>query len=193
MVVQWPAWRSPVAFSAPLGALRRPRGPNAGLCGPKAPVGHLCKREIAAGLTLAGWKGADAPRRARRARTSTRRCGQRSFPLSPLRRAPWWTPRGFANMLPLGSTASRAQEATHDAPNSCSRRRSSWRATSSCKLFCELCCAHPPTARARAYCGLRLHPATPTLHSCAQAQQTCQHGKILSVPHGSASCMGKLV
>ena len=58
MVVQWPAWRSPAAFSAPLGALRRPRGPNAGLCGPKAPVGHLCKREIAAGLTLAGWKGA---------------------------------------------------------------------------------------------------------------------------------------
>ena len=58
MVVQWPAWRSPAAFSAPLGALRRPRGPNAGLCGPKAPVGHLCKRETAAGLTLAGWKGA---------------------------------------------------------------------------------------------------------------------------------------
>ena len=66
MLGQWPAWRSPVAFSAPLGALRRPRGPNAGLCGPKAPVGLLCKREIAAGLTLAGWKGADAPRRAHR-------------------------------------------------------------------------------------------------------------------------------
>ena len=49
-----------------LGALCRPRGPNAGLCGPTAPVGHLCKREAAAGLTLAGWKGADAPRRARR-------------------------------------------------------------------------------------------------------------------------------
>ena len=121
-------------LAAAWGELCRPHGPNAGLCGPKAPVGHLCKRGAAAGLTLAGWKGADAPRRARRARTSTRRCGQRSFP-----------------------------------------------------------CAHPPTARARAYCGLRLHPATPTLHSCAQAQQTCQHGKILPVPHGSASCMGKLV
>ena len=58
MVVQWPAWRSPAAFSAPLGALRRPRGPNAGLCGPKAPVGHLCKRGAAARLTLAGWKAA---------------------------------------------------------------------------------------------------------------------------------------
>ena len=96
-------------LAAALGALCRPRGPNAGLCGPTAPVGHLCKRGAAAGLTLAGWKGADAPRRARRARTSTRRCGQRSFPLSPLRRAPRWTPRGFANVVALGSTASRAQ------------------------------------------------------------------------------------
>ena len=53
-------------LAAALGALCRPRGPNAGLCGPKAPVGHLCKRGAAAELTLAGWKGADAPRRARR-------------------------------------------------------------------------------------------------------------------------------
>ena len=53
-------------LAAALGALCRPRGPIAGLCGPTAPVGHLCKRGAAAGLTLAGWKGADAPRRARR-------------------------------------------------------------------------------------------------------------------------------
>ena len=66
VVGQWPAWRSPAPFSAPWGALCRPRGPNAGRCGPTAPVGHLCKRGAAAGLTLAGWKGADAPRRARR-------------------------------------------------------------------------------------------------------------------------------
>ena len=119
-------------------------GPNAGLCGPKTPVGHLCKREAAAGLTLAGWKGADAPRRARRARTSTRRCGQRSFPLSPLRRAPWWTPRGFANVVALHSTASRAQGATHGAPKSCSRRRSSWRAATGCSCAAaspSRCCA----------------------------------------------------
>ena len=51
----------------------------------------------------------------------TRRCGQHSFPLSPQRRAPWWNPRGFANVVALDSTASRAQEATHGAPNSCSR------------------------------------------------------------------------
>ena len=53
-------------LAAALGALCRPRGPIAGLCGPTAPVGHLCKRGTAAGPTLAGWKGADAPRRARR-------------------------------------------------------------------------------------------------------------------------------
>ena len=53
-------------LAAALGALCRPRGPIAGLCGPTAPIGHLCQRGAAAGLTLAGWKGADAPRRARR-------------------------------------------------------------------------------------------------------------------------------
>ena len=63
--------------------------------------------------------------------------------------------------------------------------------TSSCKLFCELCCTHPPTARARAYCGFYVLPATTALHSCAQAQQTCQHGKILPVAHGSASWAGR--
>ena len=190
-------------LAAAWGALCRPRGPNAGLCGPTAPVGHLCKRGTAAGPTLAGWKGADAPRRARRqGAVHGRDPSLRAALVSPLRRAPWWNPRGFVNVVALGPTASRAQGATHGAPNSCSRRRSSWRGaaacelfqtTSSCKLFCELCCTHPPTARARAYCGLRVLPATSTLHSCAQAQQTCQHGKILPVPHGSASCMGKLV
>ena len=37
----------------------------------------------------------------------TRRCGQRSFPLSPQRRAPWWTPRGFAG---AGGDARRAEQ-----------------------------------------------------------------------------------
>ena len=116
-------------LAAALGALCRPRGPNAGLCGPTAPVGHLCKRGTAAGPTLAGWKGADAPRRARRqGAVHGRDPSLRAALVSPLRRAPWWNPRGFANVVALDSTASRAQGATHGAPNSCSRRRSSWRA-----------------------------------------------------------------
>ena len=196
MVGQWPAWRSPVAFSLrPWGRCAGPAAPSRDRAARRHPLATFASagpqrgppwragKALMRRVALAGREGADPSLRAALVPLVT--AAARAL-VEPAR----LRERGCAGLDGLAGAGGDARRAEQLLQKEVELARCD-HTTSSCKLFCELCCAHPPTARARAYCGLYVLPATTALHSYAQAQQTCQHGKILPVAHGSASWAGR--